>query len=129
MLLKELTNLSGVSGNENEVRDFIISAIKPYANEIAVDSIGNVIALKKGDSCKKIMLTAHMDEVGFIISEITDDGYLKFKTVGGIDTRTILAKRLVIGKNRVFHVKNVDISAKITKKGKEPLYLIYPTIT
>lgn len=104
MLLKELTNLSGVSGNENEVRDFIISAIKPYADEITVDSIGNVIALKKGNSCKKIMLTAHMDEVGFIISEITDDGYLKFKTVGGIDTRTILAKRLVIGKNRVLGV-------------------------
>ena len=104
MFLEELTNLSGVSGNESEVREFIISKIKPYADEIKVDTMGNVIALKKGDSSKKVMLSAHMDEVGFIISEITEKGYLKFKTVGGIDTRTILAKRLRIGKNKVLGV-------------------------
>ena len=104
MFLKELTNLSGVSGNEAEVREFIISKIKPYADEITVDTMGNVIVLKKGDSSKKVMLSAHMDEVGFIISEITEKGYLKFKTVGGIDTRTILAKRLRIGKNKVLGV-------------------------
>ena len=104
MFLEELTNLSGVSGNEREVRDFIISKISAYADSITVDSIGNVIALKKGNANKKIMLSAHMDEVGFIISEITDKGYLKFKTVGGIDTRTILAKRLVVGKNKVLGV-------------------------
>ncbi|MBR4173304.1 MAG: M42 family peptidase, partial [Clostridia bacterium] len=104
MLLKELTNLSGVSGNEGAVHDFIINEISPYADSITVDSIGNVIALKKGASSKKIMLSAHMDEVGFIISEITDKGYLKFKTVGGIDTRTILAKRVKIGKNGVLGV-------------------------
>lgn len=104
MLVKELANLSGVSGNEGEIRDFIVSEISSYADSITVDSIGNVIALKKGNGNKKIMLSAHMDEVGFIISEITDKGYLKFKTVGGIDTRTILAKRLVIGKNKVLGV-------------------------
>ena len=104
MLLEELTNLSGVSGNENEVRDFIISQITPYADSIKIDTIGNVIALKKGSGDRKIMLSAHMDEVGFIISEITDKGYLKFKSVGGIDTRTILAKRLIIGKNKVLGV-------------------------
>ncbi|MBR4720407.1 MAG: M42 family metallopeptidase [Clostridia bacterium] len=104
MYLEELTNLSGVSGNETEVRDFIIFKITPYADEITVDTMGNVIALKKGDSSKKVMLSAHMDEVGFIISEITEKGYLKFKTVGGIDTRTILAKRLRIGKNNILGV-------------------------
>ncbi len=104
MLLKELANLSGVSGNEGAVRDFIISKISPYADDITVDTIGNVIALKKGNESKKIMLSAHMDEVGFIISEITDKGYLKFQTVGGIDTRTILAKRLLIGENKTLGV-------------------------
>lgn len=104
MLLKELANLSGVSGNEDEVRKFIISQISPYCDEIKIDSIGNVIALKKGRADKKIMLCAHMDEVGFIISGITDKGFLKFKTVGGIDTRTILAKRVKIGKNAVLGV-------------------------
>jgi len=104
VLIKELTNLRGVSGDEGAVRDFIISQIAPYADEIKVDSIGNLIALKKGDSAKKIMLSAHTDEVGFIISEITEKGFLHFKTVGGIDTRTILTKRLKIGKNGVLGV-------------------------
>ena len=104
MLLKELTNLSGVSGDEGQVRDFIISQISPYADEIKVDSIGNLVALKKGNSDKRIMLSAHTDEVGFIISEITDKGFLKFKPVGGIDTRTIFAKRVKIGKNAVLGV-------------------------
>ncbi|MCR4693298.1 MAG: M42 family metallopeptidase [Firmicutes bacterium] len=104
MLLKELTNLSGVSGNEKKVREFIISQISDYCDKIEIDSIGNIIALKKGKQDKKVMLAAHMDEVGFIISDITDKGFLKFKTVGGIDTRTILAKRLKIGENEVLGV-------------------------
>lgn len=119
MLIKELTNLSGVSGNEKEVRDFIIAQISPYADDITVDSIGNVIALKKGNSSKKVMLSSHMDEVGFIISEITEKGFLKFKTVGGIDTRTILAKRLKIGKSKILGVigmKAVHLQKKSERK-------------
>ena len=104
MLLKKLCRLRGVSGNENEVRDFIISNIKAYADKIKIDPMGNIIALKKGSSEKRVMLSAHMDEVGFIISEITDNGFLKFKTVGGIDTRTILSKRLIIGKNSILGI-------------------------
>ena len=104
MLLKQLSNLSGVSGDEGKVREFIISQISDYADEITVDSIGNIIALKKGIGDKKIMLSAHTDEVGFIISEITEKGFLKFKTVGGIDTRTILAKRVKIGKKGILGV-------------------------
>ena len=118
MLLKELTNLSGVSGNEKKVREFIISQISDYCDKIEIDSIGNIIALKKGKQDKKVMLAAHMDEVGFIISEITDKGFLKFKTVGGIDTRTILAKRLKIGENGVLGVigmKAVHLQKKSEK--------------
>lgn len=104
MLLKELTNLPGVSGNEGKVREFIISQISSYCDEIKIDSIGNIIALKRGIGDKKVMLAAHMDEVGFIISEITEKGFLKFKKVGGTDTRTILAKRLKIGESGVLGV-------------------------
>lgn len=119
MLLKELTNLSGVSGNEDEVREFIISKISPYCDEIKTDSIGNVIALRRGKSDKKVMLCAHMDEVGFIISEITDKGFLKFKTVGGIDTRTILAKRVKIGKNKVLGVIGMKAVHLLKKSERE----------
>lgn len=122
MMLGKLTNLSGVSGNEKKVREFIISQISDYCDKIEIDSIGNVIALKKGIEDKKIMLSAHMDEVGFIISEITDKGFLKFKTVGGIDKRTILAKRLKIGENEVLGVigmKAVHLQKK-TERGEVP---------
>lgn len=101
MLIKELTDLSGVSGDEAEVRDFIKEQITPYADEITVDTIGNLIALKKGDSSKKIMFSSHMDEVGFIISGINDKGYLEFKTVGGIDTRVMLSKKVLVGRNKI----------------------------
>ena len=87
MLLEKLCNASGVSGNENEVREIIKGEIEQYADELSVDSMGNLIAKKIGKNHDKtVMLSCHMDEVGFIISGITDEGYLEFKTVGGIDT-------------------------------------------
>ncbi len=101
MLLEKLTNLNGVSGDEAGVRDFIISQIDCYADSITIDALGNLIALKKGNSAKRVMLAAHMDEVGFIVSGISDKGFIEFKTVGGIDTRVILSKKVVIGKNKV----------------------------
>lgn len=101
MLIEKLTNLNGVSGSEGAVRDFIKKEIEKYADEITVDTIGNLIALKKGDSSKKVMLSAHIDEVGFIVSGINDKGYIKFQTVGGIDTRVIISKKVVIGENKV----------------------------
>lgn len=101
MFIEELTNMDGVSGNETAVREFIKEQITPHADEIIVDSIGNLIALKRGNPQKRIMLAAHMDEVGFIISGITDSGYLRFKTVGGIDSRVIISKRVRIGEKKV----------------------------
>lgn len=102
MFIKELCNLNGVSGDEGAVRKFIKDRIEEYADEITVDSMGNLIALKKGASDKKkIMLSAHMDEVGFIVSGFTDKGYLEFKTVGGIDTRVIISKKVYVGEKKV----------------------------
>lgn len=102
MLLKKLCEENGVSGNEDAIRDIILSEIKDKADDIKIDTMGNIIAFKKGASSdKKVMLAAHMDEVGFIISGITDNGYLQFKTVGGIDTRVIISKRVTVGKNKV----------------------------
>ena len=119
MLIKELTNICGVSGDEGAVREYIREKIAPYADEITVDTIGNLIALKKGDSKKKIMLAAHMDEVGFIVSKINDKGYIEFKTVGGIDTRVMLSKKVVIGKNKipgVIGIKAIHLQEKSERK-------------
>ena len=101
-LLKILSETNGVSGNENAVRDIIIGKIKDNADEIHVDSMGNVIALKKGaDEGKTIAVTANMDEPGFIISGITDKGYLKFKAVGTVDARKLVSKKVVIGEEKI----------------------------
>lgn len=99
MLIRELTDLNGVSGNENDVRNYIIAKIQYLCDSYRVDSIGNVIAYKKGTGGKfKVMLSAHMDEVGFIVSGHTDKGFIKFKAVGGIDDRILPGKRVLVGK-------------------------------
>lgn len=97
-LLKQLCELDAVSGDEGAVRRFIISQIDGFC-DWRIDNLGNIIALKKGKnkSAKKLMLDAHMDEVGLIITSVTEDGFLKFKTVGGIDTAALMFRRVKIG--------------------------------
>ncbi|MEY8415197.1 M42 family metallopeptidase [Tissierella praeacuta] len=105
MLLKQLTEASGVSGNEKEVRDLIISEIKEYVDTLKIDRIGNIIAYKKGKSTdKRLMITAHMDEVGLLIKEIDSMGLLKFTTVGGIDKRILVSKPVLVGKDKIMGV-------------------------
>lgn len=97
-MLEKLCSLNGASGDESKVRDFIINEIKDFC-EYSVDPLGSVIAFKKGEKTpsKKVMLSAHMDEVGFIITHITDDGYLKFYPVGGIDPRVVIDRVVSMG--------------------------------
>lgn len=102
MLLKKLTEARGVSGDEGEVRSLIRREIEAYVDEIKVDRIGNLIAIKRGKvNAPKIMLAAHMDEVGLIITRITDNGMLKFHTVGGIDDRILVSKRVKVGTKNI----------------------------
>ncbi len=101
-MLKTLSEAFGPCGCEEEVRSLIVEKVRPYADRMTVDVMGNLYVYKKGASSEKtLMLAAHMDEVGFIISDITEDGYLKFKTVGGIDARVLVSKSVVVGKARV----------------------------
>lgn len=100
--LKKLVMLDGVSGDEKPVRDFIIEIIKYHVDSWHVDNMGNLIAFKKGTGMgKKVMLAAHMDEVGLLITGIGDNGLLRFKPVGGIEPRVLAGKRVRIGKDRV----------------------------
>jgi len=101
--LKTLCYLSGASGSEDEVRDYILERVMPYSNAITTDNMGNLIITKKGKKhCdRKILICAHMDEVGIIITGIDDDGYLQFDFLGSIDRRVIIGKRVYIGKDRV----------------------------
>ena len=97
-LLRRLTSSRGVSGDEGDIRKVIIDEITPLVDEVHIDRMGNVIGYKKGTNPKrKVMLCAHMDEVGFIITRIEDNGMLKFATVGSIDSRILPSKRVKIG--------------------------------
>ncbi|HKM60243.1 MAG TPA: M42 family peptidase, partial [Candidatus Bathyarchaeia archaeon] len=95
--LEQLSNACGVTGRENEVRELMIQLMKPYADEIVVDKLENVIAIKKGKSdAPKIMLAAHMDEVGLMVKTITKDGFLQFTKMGGIDDRILPAQKVTV---------------------------------
>jgi putative aminopeptidase FrvX len=95
--LEKLSNACGVTGRENEVKDLMIQLLKPYADEIQVDKMENVIAIKKGKAkAPKIMLAAHMDEVGLMVKTITKDGFLQFSKMGGIDDRILPAQKVAI---------------------------------
>lgn len=101
-MLKDLCLLNGTSGDEVRVRDYIINEIKEYST-YKVDNLGSVIAYKKGKKKPKktVCINAHMDEVGFIITGITSDGYLRFAPVGGIDTKVCLDRVVTVGENRI----------------------------
>lgn len=108
-LLKKLCTCSGISGDEKNVRDIIISEIKDYADSIKTDNLGNLIVFKKGlkTPSKKLMISAHMDEVGFMVTYITENGFIKFDQVGGIDRRVVFGKRVTLGENHIDGVVGV----------------------
>ena len=117
--LQTLCEASGVSGNENSIRALILDIIKPYADEVHADALGNILVHKKGrkPAKAKLMLSAHMDEVGLMVIDITSDGYLKFDEVGGIDRRVLVGKRVWIGEKKVCGV--IGIKPVHLTKGDE----------
>ncbi|MBQ0083922.1 MAG: M42 family peptidase [Clostridiales bacterium] len=111
-ILENLCRIYGASGNEEMVREYILSEIEGFA-EAKVDALGNIIAFKKGENtpAKKIMLDAHMDEVGIIVTDITAEGFLRFSTVGGIKASVLLCRRVVFenGVNGVISLKPIHL--------------------
>lgn len=101
-LIKELCSLSGISGREDSVRNYIIEKIKDYA-EYSVDALGNLLVFKKGKNPakNKVMLDVHMDEVGMIVTGITSQGFVKFAKVGGINSKVIIGRSVKVGESAV----------------------------
>ena len=109
-LIRELSLAFGPSGCEDAVRDIIIEQIKGDCDAYTVDKAGNLIAVIRGrgldynrENPRRIMLSAHMDEVGFMIREITEEGYLKFGVVGGMDPRVLCGRHVIVGDKRKLH--------------------------
>jgi endoglucanase len=101
LLLQRLSDARGVSGNENEVREILIEEIEPYVDTYRVDNIGNLIATVRAkeevEKPHRVMVCAHMDEVGLMVVKIEKGGELRFRSVGGIDPRILPAKRVLVG--------------------------------
>ncbi len=103
--LKNLSNAGGISGDESAVRKVVIEAIQDHVDELRVDTLGNVLAVKRarGRSLRplRVMLDAHLDEIGFMIVGANNDGTLKFRAVGSVDDRILPGKVVVIGPDRI----------------------------
>ncbi|MBQ5671653.1 MAG: M20/M25/M40 family metallo-hydrolase [Oscillospiraceae bacterium] len=101
-LLKKLCALPGPSGREEKVREYIAEYAKQYADEMLTDPMGNLHVFRKGLNREKtLMVCGHMDEIGMIVTGITNDGYLKFDFVGGVDRRVVIGKRVWMGEHRI----------------------------
>lgn len=123
--LKTLCYLSGVSGAEDEVRDYILERVMPYADSLSTDPMGNLIVFKKGvaQPAQRLLLCAHMDEVGLMVTGFMSEGYLRFSCVGGIDRRVLIGKKVYVGSQRILGVIGIKAYHLVEKseETKTPL--------
>lgn len=123
-LLNKICTTPGTSGFEQRIRAVVLEELKGLTDEVEMDNMGNIYAIKKGKSNKRVMVGAHMDEIGFIVTHIDDKGFIRFHTLGGFDPKTLTAQRVIIhGKKDVIgvmaskpiHVMTPDERNKVAK--------------
>ena len=121
--LEKMTQINSVSGNEQKIRDYISKEMKKCCDEIFVDAMGNLIAHKKGGG-KRIMFAAHTDEIGIIVTDIDDKGFIRFSAVGGLNTRNLVNLRVRFANS----VEGVIGAQEEAFKGKPSLSKLYVDI-
>jgi endoglucanase len=123
-LLAKICKTPGAPGFEQKVRALVLEELEGLVDQVEVDNMGNVYAIKKGKADKKVMIGAHMDEIGFMVTHIDDKGFIRFHTLGGFDPKTLTAQRVIIhGKKDVIgvmaskpiHVMTQDERNKVAK--------------
>ncbi len=125
-LLEKLCNACAVSGDEGEVRQIVLEEIKNHVDEVKVDALGNVLAVKKGSAARRlrVMVSAHMDEVGFMLVAEDGEGLYRFETVGSIDVRQLVGKRVWVGKDHtpgVIGARPIHLTTAEERKRAIPL--------
>ena len=123
-LLERLSNACGVSGDEAEVRAIVLEQLKPVADEIKVDALGNVLVTRKAKVEKplRVMMAAHMDEVGFMLVDSEEGGFFRFETIGGPDGRVLPGKAVLIGRD---HIPGVIGTKPIFLNGTQGMPAVY----
>ena len=116
-LLKKICETAGAPGFEDRVRELVIKEVSPFVDSIDIDNMGNVITLIKGkDRKKSVMIGAHMDEIGFMVTHIDNNGFLKFHALGGFDPKTLTSQRVIVhGKKDIIGVM-----------GSKPIHVMSP---
>ncbi len=115
-LLKEICEIAGAPGFEQRIRELVIREITPLVDEVSINNMGNVYAIKRGKSDKRVMIGAHMDEIGFIVNHIDDKGFIRFHPLGGFDPKTLTSQRVIIhGKEDLMGVM-----------GSKPIHVMSP---
>lgn len=123
-LLAEICEAPGAPGYEKKIRDIVLREVTPLVDEVKVDNLGNVTAIKKGRKDRKVMIGAHMDEISFMVTHIDEGGFLRFHTLGGFDPKTLTAQRVIVhGKkdlvgvmgSKPIHVMTPDERNKVPK--------------
>jgi len=95
-LLKEICEVAGTSGFEQRIREVVVREVTPLVDKVSIDNLGNIVAVKNGKGDKRVMIGAHMDEIGFIVTHVDDKGFVRFHTLGGFDPKTLTAQRVVV---------------------------------
>ncbi|MST99943.1 M42 family metallopeptidase [Tissierella pigra] len=113
-LLKDIVSVYGPASNEDLIRDYITNEIKDFVDEIEVDALGNLIARKKGNG-KKVMISAHMDQIGLMVIDIDEKGFLRFTNVGGISPIISLSQNVIFenGTIGIIYAEPVDDISKL----------------
>lgn len=115
-LLKEICEIAGAPGFEQRIRELVIREITPLVDEVSINNMGNVYAIKRGKSDKRVMIGAHMDEIGFIVNHIDEKGFVRFHPLGGFDPKTLTSQRVIIhGKEDLMGVM-----------GSKPIHVMSP---
>ena len=132
-VLRALCCLDGVAGYEDSVRDYIETQAQPYADAMDTDSLGNLFVLRKGRRTgkKPLMVCAHMDEVGFLVRNITDEGMVKLTPAGGIDPRVLIGRRMRVGTDGllgVISLKAIHLTTPEERKQAPELSGLYVDI-
>lgn len=114
-LLRELCETGGVPGREERVAKLVYATLRGHVDSLETDPIGNVIAYRKGSGGPKLMLAGHMDEIGFIVTHVDENGFLRFNPLGGFDPKTLTAQRVVV------HTASGDLPGVM---GSKPIHIM-----
>lgn len=119
-LLRDLTQADGIASREDRVRDVVVRHLRSLVHDLRVDALGNLIGVKKGKGGPRIAVAAHMDEIGFLVRQIDDNGYIRVQPVGGFDPRVLSAQRVRV------HQHNGESLPGVLQPGTKPKHLLQP---